>query len=121
VVQDKPKHPTGMPTKLKGMSTLDTMCYLTHLNMHMNAPSPTSSQSYRGSTSLCLHCCLACCLAWLWCVDMLARPPPGLSVLLSLMGGRQLEKALLHHVLGPGHQELEVGVCVWGGGLWGAH
>lgn len=40
--------------------------------------------------------------------DMLSRPPPGLSVLLSLMGGRQLEKALLHHVLGPGHLELEV-------------
>lgn len=42
--------------------------------------------------------------------DMLQRPPPGLSVLLSLMGGRQLEKALLHHVLGPGYADTEVRV-----------
>lgn len=40
--------------------------------------------------------------------DLLARPPPGLAVLLSLMGGRQLEKALLQHVLQPGQEELAV-------------
>ncbi|KAF6258705.1 hypothetical protein COO60DRAFT_1638930 [Scenedesmus sp. NREL 46B-D3] len=38
--------------------------------------------------------------------ELLSRPPPGLSVLLSLMGGRQLEKALLQHVLAPGQDEL---------------
>lgn len=38
--------------------------------------------------------------------ELLSRPPPGLSVLLSLMGGRQLEKALLQHVLAPGQEEL---------------
>lgn len=37
---------------------------------------------------------------------MLQRPPPGLHVLLSLMGGRVLDK-LLQDVLGP-HTELEV-------------
>jgi hypothetical protein len=37
---------------------------------------------------------------------MLQRPPPGLHVLLSLMGGRQLD-GLLQNVLGP-HTELEV-------------
>jgi hypothetical protein len=51
------------------------------------------------STTVVFCCCAA---------DMLQRPPPGLSVLLSLMGGRQLEKALLHYVLGPGHAETEV-------------
>jgi hypothetical protein len=40
--------------------------------------------------------------------DLLSRPPPGLQVLLSLMGGRQLEKALLQHVLAPGQEELAV-------------
>jgi hypothetical protein len=38
----------------------------------------------------------------------MARPPPGMLVLLDLMGGKQLEKALLQHVLGPGFEHLEV-------------
>jgi len=33
---------------------------------------------------------------------------PGLAVLLNLMSGRQLEKALLQHVLHPGQEELAV-------------
>lgn len=40
--------------------------------------------------------------------ELLARPPPGLAVLISLMGGRHLEKALLQHVLAPGQDELAV-------------
>lgn len=39
---------------------------------------------------------------------MLARGPPGLLVLMSLMGGRQLAHAALEKVLGKGHLELEV-------------
>eukprot|EP00878_Enallax_costatus_P028370 GHUV01030641.1.p2 GENE.GHUV01030641.1~~GHUV01030641.1.p2 ORF type:complete len:943 (+),score=309.63 GHUV01030641.1:519-3347(+) len=38
--------------------------------------------------------------------DLLQRQPPGLAVLLNLMGGKHLEKALLHHVLQPGQEEL---------------
>jgi hypothetical protein len=41
------------------------------------------------------------------------RPPPGLAVLLNLMSGRQLEKALLLHVLQPGHEELAVSSICW--------
>lgn len=41
------------------------------------------------------------------------RPPPGLAVLLNLMSGRQLEKALLLHVLQPGHEELAVRCICW--------
>lgn len=37
------------------------------------------------------------------------RTPPGMVVLLDLMQGKQLAKALLHHVLGPGYEQLEVG------------
>jgi hypothetical protein len=43
--------------------------------------------------------------------ELLARPPPGLQVLLSLMSGRQLEKSLLQHVLAPGQEELAVSVA----------
>lgn len=49
-----------------------------------------------------------CCNQPQPCAELMARPPPGMLVLLDLMGGKQLEKALLQHVLGPGFEHLEV-------------